>query len=85
MHSVTQIFIASPALMALQTFFRNAWSRARYRLSIGGFAHHHRSALDHRLSRVTSPEQAWGRHQVGNRTVLIGMRLEKFFDPSTVF
>jgi hypothetical protein len=65
--------------------FRNAWSRARCRLSVGGFAHYHRSVLDHRLSRVTSAEQAWGRHQVGNRTVVIGMRLEKFFDPSTVF
>ena len=34
----------------------------------GGFAHHHRSVLDHRRSRLTSAEQAWVRHQVGSRT-----------------
>jgi hypothetical protein len=34
----------------------------------GGFAHHHRSVLDHRRSRLTSSEQAWVRRQVGNRT-----------------
>ncbi|HXO96695.1 MAG TPA: hypothetical protein VN857_08935, partial [Chthoniobacterales bacterium] len=29
----------------------------------GGFAHHHRSVLDHRRSRLTSAEQAWVRRQ----------------------
>ena len=30
----------------------------------GGFAHHHRSVLDHRRSRLTSAEQAWVRRLV---------------------
>src|SRR6202023_1454555 len=51
----------------------------------GGFAHHHRSVLDHRRSRLTSSEQAWVRRQVGTEQLVIGMRLEKFFDPFAVF
>ena len=34
----------------------------------GSFAHHHRSVLDRRRSGLTSAEQAWVRHQIGNRT-----------------